>query len=276
MNVITKRDECANKATYGRTLIIGGSLEFLGAVLLCASSCLKSGVGYVSLGVEKKTYPYYAGKIPEVIYEIFDKFGDKKVLERVVKKYDSIVFGNGIENSKRSQKTLKYLLENYEKRLLIDATGLTILKEIGLDLLIKSKAQIVLTPHMKEFSILFDMNIKNKVANDFMLETKKIAKKYHIVLVLKDAKCVVTDGVRYFVVTSGNSSLAHAGTGDVVAGFIGGLLAYSKDELINIAFYGHDLVSLSAHYVSKEKSNHSIQPTDIINQLPYTLKKERL
>lgn len=276
MDVIKKREINANKGTYGKTLIIGGSLNYPGSILLAASGALKSGTGYVSLGVEKKLYPYIVCKIKEVIYEIFPSFNNKKTLNLITKKYDSIVFGNGIENNRNSQKALIYLLKNYEKRILIDATGLDILKEIGFDLLKETKAQIVITPHLKEYSRLFDVNIVNKRAQDLSIEVKKNAKKYNITIVLKDSNSVITDGTSYYIITTGNSGLAHAGSGDVLSGFIGGILSYSKSSLADIAYFGHDIVSLTANYLSKEMSLHSMQPEDICNAIPIVLKKERL
>lgn len=276
MDVIKKRDANANKSTYGRTIIIGGSFSYPGSILLAASSSLQSGVGYVALGVEKKIYPIVACHIKEVIYEVLSSFDNKKQLNKIIEKYDSIVFGNGIENNKYSQKALKYILNKYNKRLLIDATGLSVLKTIGLEELLNTKSQVIITPHMKEFSRLFDIDIANKKAQDLTVETKKLARKYHLCIVLKDANSLITDGNNFYFITSGNAGLAHAGTGDVLAGFIGGILAYSKESLLNISFFAHDIFSLASTYVAKEKSLHSMQPSDIINALGIVLKKEKL
>lgn len=276
MDVIQKRKIDANKATYGRTIIIGGSISYPGSILLAASACLKSGTGYVALGIEKKIYPYVVCKIKEVIYEVFPSFNNKKKLKRIVQLYDSIVFGNGIENKKNTQKALNFILKYYTKKLIIDATGLEILKEIGLDKLKKTKAQVIITPHLKEYSRLFASSIDNKSAQDLSIQVKKYAKKYSICIVLKDYRSVITDGITYYVITSGNAGLAHAGTGDVLAGFLGGIASYSKAPLCDIAYFAHDIFSLtSAFLVKKEKSLHSIQPEDIINTLAIILKKEK-
>ncbi len=276
MDVMKKRDANANKSTYGRTIIIGGSFSYPGSILLAASGALQSGVGYVTLGIEKKLYPIVACHIKEVTYEIFSSFNNKKQLNKVMSRYDSIVFGNGIENNKHTQSALKYILDKYEKRLLIDATGLEILKSVGLIELHNTKAKVMITPHMKEFSFLFDIDLMNKRAKDLSVETKKLARKYHLCIVLKDANSLITDGNSFYIITTGNAGLAHAGTGDVLAGFLGGILAYSKDSLLNIGFFGHDMFSLAAGYVAKEKSLHSIQPSDVINAIGLVLKKEKL
>lgn len=276
MNVLRRREEKANKGSYGKTIIIGGSISYPGSVLLASLGASKSGVGYVALGIEKNIYPIVAGKIFETIYEVFPSFAHRKTLNKVINRYDSIVFGNGIENNKKTQKALRYILVNYDKKILIDATGLDILKNIGLDELNKSKAQIVITPHLKEFSRLFDVDINKKRAVDLSSEVKKLARKYNITIVLKDYNSVVTDGKSYYVVTSGNAGLAHAGSGDALSGFIGGLLAHSSSPIVDIAFYGHDIFSLSAEYASKNVSEHSLTPTDVCNAIGTVLKKEKL
>lgn len=276
MDVLKKRDVKANKGSYGKTIIIGGSLPYSGSILLSALSATKSGAGYVAVGVEKNVYNVISGKIYEVIYEIFPKFNIKKKLLKIIKEYNSIVFGIGLINNRRNQKILKFILENYEKKLLIDATGLDILKTIGMDLLIKTKAQVVITPHMKEFSRLFSVNIANKIAQDFSQELKKYARKYNITIVLKDYRSVITDGKNYFVITSGNAGMAHAGSGDALAGFVGGLLAHCTGLIVEIAYFGHDIFSLAAEHASKNISQHSLSPTDICNSLGIVLKKEKL
>ncbi len=276
MEILKKRDEKANKGTYGKVIIIGGSLPYIGSVLLASLGASKSGVGYVALGIEKKLYPYVAGKIYETIYEILSSFSDIKTLKKIVNKYNSIVFGNGIENNKKTKKALEFILNNYDKKLLIDATGLSILKSLNINILLKTKAKVILTPHLKEFSSLFDIDITNKNALDLTNEAKKIARKYHITLVLKDFNSYITNGDKFYVVTSGNAGLAHAGSGDVLAGFIGGLLAFCDSDNVDIAFFGHHIFSLSAKYLAKDISLHSMSPVEVCNQIGYVLKKEKL
>lgn len=275
MEVLKKRLDTANKGTYHKVLIIGGSFAYPGSILLAADGALDSGVGYVALGVEKKLYPIIACQIKEVIYEIFPSFSNKKKLKEVLNKYSSICFGNGIEDDKEAKKALTYILQNYKNRLLIDATGLKILKEIGLDLLLKAHCEIMLTPHLKEFSYLTNINVENKRAKDISLEAKKFAKKYHVCLVLKDYESIITDGNGYYVITRGNSGLAHAGSGDVLAGFLSGLMAHSPASLVDIAYFGHDIFSYAADMVSKDISLHAMRPSDVAKMLRQTLKKEK-
>ena len=161
------RKEDSNKGTYGKTIIIGGSINYPGSIVIASSAALKCGVGYVCLGVTKSVYNRVACVNPEVIYEVFedDNFYDEKVLTKCLK-YSSILFGNGIVDSKKEE-ALDFLLSNYKGKLIIDAGGLDALKNIGLNKLKESSAKIVLTPHLKEFERL--LNIASNASPMFLI-----------------------------------------------------------------------------------------------------------
>ena len=270
--ILTARKENANKSTYHRTLLLGGSLCYPGAILLCAEGALRSGVGYVTLGVDEKIYPYVVGKIKEVTYRfVFEEARDNDFNE-----YASIVFGNGMEKSEKNRNLLKEILNKYHGILLIDASGLDLLKEIGLERLLDTKAKIILTPHMGEFHRLFGIGIENKKATDLEKEVMELADDYHMVLVLKDAQSVIGDGKNFAVVTNGNSGLAKAGSGDVLAGFLGGLYAHVEASPFDIACFGHEIFSAAAEELAKKISLHSFKASEVAEEIGVVLKKRGL
>lgn len=231
------RKEDSNKGTYGKTIIIGGSINYPGSIVIASSAALKCGVGYVCLGVTKSVYNRVACVNPEVIYEVFedDNFYDEKVLTKCLK-YSSILFGNGIVDSKKEE-ALDFLLSNYKGKLIIDAGGLDALKNIGLNKLKESSAKIVLTPHLKEFERLFEVNVTNKHAIDLKDKCYSLAKEYNIVIDLKDHESIITDGVNSYLINNGNAGLAKAGSGDMLAGMIGKFYSLYGLFFVGCCFY---------------------------------------
>lgn len=271
-NVLKPRQKNANKGTYKKVLLIGGSLPYAGSILLCAEGALRSGVGYVTLGVFHELYPFVVGKIPEVTYLLLDDFDVSSIKDS----YPSIVFGNGMSNDQNSQKILTDLLEYFEGRLVIDATGLDILKSIGLERLENTKAQVILTPHMKEFSRLFDINIENKTARSLSNELNSLASKYKAIIVLKDSQSCISDGKRIYKVKGGNAGLAHAGSGDVLAGLLGGICAYCTSSLYDIACAAHEILCSASEVLEERISLHSFKATEVAEKIGVVLKNKGL
>ena len=112
---------------------------------------------------------------------------------------------------KDNEKILKYILENFEFPIIIDADGLNVLSKIDKYILNKSKSKIILTPHLKEFERLTNIPIE---------EIKLDRKKYNVILLLKGATTIVTDGEQVIEVTKGCSGMSTAGSGDVLSGIL--------------------------------------------------------
>ncbi len=276
MDVLLPRNKIANKGDYKKTLIIGGSLNYPGSVLLCAEGALASGTGYVTLGILKEIYNVVACKIKEVTYEVFEKFYNPVQLDELFRKYSCIVFGNGIKNNVDSQRTLEYILYNYRGKLLIDATGLDVLKSIGLLLMIRFKGKLLLTPHLKEYERLFNINTNDKCATDLIDDVALKVQKFDITILLKDFKSVVIGSTGNYIINNGNPGLAKAGSGDVLAGFIGGLLSFSDAEVDQIAYFGHTIFSLASEELAKETSLHSFVISDVAKKIGVVLKNKGL
>lgn len=273
LNNLKIRKSDSNKGTYGKALIIGGSINYPGSIVIASSAALKCGAGYVCLGVNKSVYERVACINPEVIYEIFadDNFYDEKLLTKCLN-YSSILFGNGIVNSKKEE-ALDYLISNYKGNLIIDAGGLDALKNIGLDKLKSSNAKIVLTPHLREFQRLFNVDITNKSAFDLKEKCKALAKDYNVVIDLKDCKSVITDGVNSYFIDNGNAGLAKAGSGDMLAGMIVSFAAYMNCSLLDIVSISHFIMNEACKSTSKSISLHSVTASDVIDKIGFTIKK---
>ena len=265
INIVIPRDKYGHKGTFGKTMVIAGSLGMLGAGYLSSNAALKSGCGLV--------YHY----VPD---EILDAMSLKQV-EVIVKRYtdlmndyenmDSILVGPGIgigkANYNKNLAMLKEIIKT-DKKVLIDADGLTILAE-NMDLLEESNADIIMTPHFGEFQRLMGRTISKD--EDLLDISINFAKENSCVLVQKGHNTIVTNGSEFYVNHTGNSGMATAGSGDVLSGIISGLLAqgYETFEAAKLGVYIH---GLSGDIAAEKKSEHSMVASDILECLGQAFK----
>ncbi|MGB9744476.1 MAG: NAD(P)H-hydrate dehydratase, partial [Desulfurella sp.] len=145
-----------------------------------------------------------------------------------------------------------------------DADGLNVLSK-NVNLLKKACAPVILTPHPKEFSRLVGKTTSEVLKNRLNL-VKEFAKKYNVILILKMADTLISDGESIFINTSGNPGLSTGGSGDVLSGIIASLVAQNNDALY-ASCLGVYLHGLSADLALSDYSEASLLPTDVINYL---------
>ena len=217
-NIIEKREKEIHKGDCGRILIVAGSHGMAGAAILAATAALRTGSGLVQVAIPKELFPIVQVGIPEAT-----------CLERDLRKidlslYDAIAVGPGLGQSDESIDTVKYLFENYDGKMVLDADGLNILAYNNLFDLIKDKENIVITPHMGEARRLIGhlKEERKETAIELYRKTKAIT-------VLKGhATVVATDNEKTYINTTGNPGMATAGSGDVLTGIITSLLGQGK------------------------------------------------
>lgn len=266
------RKRNSHKGTYGRAAIVAGSLEYTGAAYLSATACLRSGVGYTTLYLPSGILPHYLLKAPEILLKTSNEgdryaFNEEKAAELLA--YDSIAYGMGMGVSEQVAQGAKYLLKNYMGKLLLDADGLNSLAKYCADslrtLLREKKCEVVLTPHVKEFSRLSGLSVENVLQKGLTVATD-FAKEMNVTLLLKGASSIVTDGRSAVVVSTGNSGLAKGGSGDVLSGVIVGLCA-SGASAFDGAVCGSFLVGKAAELGALEKGEYSLTASDVIAYL---------
>jgi NAD(P)H-hydrate epimerase len=271
--LFVNRDPSSNKSDYGRNLIIGGSRQYPGAPMISASFSSCSGVGYTALAVPDSIYQATISRMPlTCIMELIPNKDECFLVpqndqeKKNIMKYDSILFGNGVKDDKANYDFLSFLIEKYEGRLLIDATGLRLLSEYGEDVLLKKKPKsfIVLTPHLGEACSLFNMKTKSNKSQDYLEKTNEFTLKYQVTILLKSSiSYLCQSGKNILLASPETPSLAKAGSGDGLAGFLSGVLAYGVkwfNEIELIAFV-NDFIHIKAHECEEE------QPAGFINIL---------
>ena len=167
-----ERASDSHKGTYGYVALIGGSIEYSGAIRLAAiaNSAMRSGAGVATVAAPRSICPLIAPQIMEAtLFPLSDDKGelvfDEDEFARLCARYDGIAFGMGIGNSGETKKAVEYLLTHYDKTLIIDADGLNAMSELDHSLIRSSDARLVLTPHLKEFSRLSGMSISEAKAD---------------------------------------------------------------------------------------------------------------
>lgn len=255
------REKFTHKGTYGHSLIIGGSYGKIGAVILSAKACLKTGAGLVTTFIPKCGYTSIQTAIPECMV-LTDK--EENSISHI--KYDIkptvIGLGIGIGQDKKTVETFKNLLSFNNIPMVIDADGINILAH-NASLIDNISPNSVLTPHPKELERLI-----GKWTDDFdkLKKAKKFSSSHKCILVIKGANTITVFENNLYINSTGNPGMATAGSGDVLTGIITGLISQGYEPLQATIFgvYIHgragDLSTLSNSY-------ESIIASDIIDNI---------
>lgn len=217
-----------HKYKQGNLLLICGSQEYAGAALLAGYGANTSGVGMLTLAVPESLKILIINHLPFALVISLPETNIEGIVSDDIlslNKYDVIVFGMGI--SKKNQFLTEEFFEkilNTEKILIIDADGFNyLLRGNCLDILSQRKYPTILTPHEGEFKRLFpdlDLNIER------FSTLQKAAKRINSTILLKGAKTMIShQGEKNWIINEGTPALARGGSGDVLSGFIGGLVA---------------------------------------------------
>lgn len=240
--ILHHRPKYSHKGTYGHALLVAGSEGKTGAAILGAKSCLRTGVGLLSLKLPQSAWTPLQAALPEAMIHTSDKLDA----------FNAIGVGPGLGTDDDAQRSVRQLLQNAQVPMVMDADALNILSEhkTWLSFL---PAKAILTPHPKEFERLF-----GKTSNAFeRLELlREMAAKHNIIIVLKGANTAVAmpNGSVFFNST-GNPGMATAGSGDVLTGMILSLLAqrYTPEEAAVLGVYLHGLAGdLAASAIGQE------------------------
>lgn len=274
---LRKRKPDTHKGDYGYVLVLGGSPGLTGAVCLCAQAALKIGAGLVKVGVPKSLNSIFEIKLTEVMsLPLKEQAGCLCLqawpqIEEILDKIDVVALGCGASTAPSPQKLMREVIKKIKQPLIVDADGLNALAG-NLALLNKRKTrELILTPHLGEFSRLVKKGTAQIKKKRKQL-AKEFARRYKLTLVLKGDRTLVTDGQRLYENSTGNPGLATAGAGDVLTGMISGLLGQGLScwEAARLGVYLH---GLAADYAARDKTEQCLIASDIIDYLPKAVKK---
>lgn len=271
--LLPPRREDSNKGDYGRLLAMGGCTSMAGAILMASMAAMSSGVGMVKAAIPAGAAQLLNGKLPEALCcpmeadeagAISPKNAGRLAVEAGWA--TALLLGCGLSVGEGTKQLTEFLLQNASRPMVIDADGLNCLAG-QLYLLGLAKAPVVLTPHMKEMSRLIGKDIPQLKRERFRA-AGELAAETGAVVVLKDSNTVVAapDG-RLWMNTNGSCGMAKAGSGDVLAGLIGGLLAQGlpPEDAACLGVYLHAAAGEAA---AKRLTPYCMKATDIIAALP--------
>ncbi len=265
--------ENCNKYTRGKTAIIGASTGMTGAVTLAARSASRSGCGLVSVVAPQCLNTIFEIKLTEEMSVPLNsengtfKGDDTEKLFEILSKCQSVATGMGAGKSKGYQKVLKWLLREYEGKIILDADALNIIAEKPCYL----KPGVIMTPHTGEFSRLTGKSCAEIESNRESL-AKKYAKENSVVLVLKGKNTIVTDGERVYINETGNKGMAKGGSGDVLSGIIASLCAQGL-ESFDGAMCGVYLHGVAGDIAKEKYTDMAMTASDITNCIPDAYKE---
>lgn len=276
--LIPKRTSNSNKGTYGRALFVTGSLGMTGSGYLCGKAAFRCGVGLVYLAVPSSLLHIYGVNLPESIQIPLDstergiiKEANSNLILNEIKQKDVLCFGPGLTSDDNIKNLAYNLLPKVNIPMVIDADGLNVIGE-DKQFFASVNSPVVITPHPGEMSRLTGLAIKEiqknriEVCKRYSVDTK-------VITVLKGNNTVIStpDG-EVFINTTGNSGMATAGTGDVLAGMISSFIAQGSSPK-DAALAGVYLHGLSGDIASEFKGEHSVMASDLVEHIPLAFKK---
>jgi ADP-dependent NAD(P)H-hydrate dehydratase len=270
---VFNRPDDSNKGTLGSLLCICGSYGMAGAAIMAGKAALRCGIGLLKIAVPKSIYPVCATNILESIYYPLEETSNGIIsskntdfLLEMCEKSSAVLIGCGLSVCDDTKNLVQSVITNCEKPLVIDADALNCICNKP-EFLKNLKVPAIITPHPGEMARLLhstpktvNLNREN-TAIDF-------AKKFGVVTVLKGAGTIIAspDGEVYINHT-GNSGMATGGSGDVLSGIIGSLLAQGASP-INAAAAGVFLHGTIGDLAAEKLGKISMLPTDMIDMIP--------
>ena len=264
------REENSNKGTFGKLLVITGSERYRGAAHLSCEAALRGGVGLVTFLGAESLVGELSQKYPEIIYKK-KEIGDSLTAEDIEEicalsaSHSATLIGSGSDNTDGLLRLVTALLDTEGTPIILDADAINALASIGTDGILalkRAKRRVILTPHPLEFARLVMSDVAT-IQLHRIEASEKFAAENGVILVLKGAGTIITDGKLVYINVSGSSSLAKAGSGDVLAGFLAAFIAQNKcDPTIASALsvYFH---AVAGQTLAGEFSAYGVTPSDL-------------
>ena len=276
-----------NKYSRGKLLVVAGSSAYTGAPMMSSMAGARVGAGYVLLATPEPILPVMQQRLMSIPVRALPARGgvlDAHAAEKIVElagKSNAVVIGPGMGRTRGVIACVQALLKNCQAPLLIDAAGLYALSGLADEAIARAEKRwpLVITPHYGELSRLAlgagiaDCDELHRHASDGNLPPLKyaklavqVARAYGACVVAKGGAPLVTNGATTVFSDDGSAALATAGTGDVLAGIIGGLLAQKLDP-VEASALGLHYGGLAGEIAAQERSAAGVIAEDVIDKL---------
>lgn len=261
-SILKPREASSHKGSHGHALLIAGSKGLMGSSVIASRACLRSGAGLLTVNIPEEERFILQTAIPEAMLVMRENTMSD------LNNFSAIGIGPGLGTGKESEEILVSVLNDFNKRILLDADALNCISS-NKSLLEKIPKETIITPHPKEFDRLFGTHKDN---NERMNTAIQKSKELKITIVLKGHHTLITYNGDTFYNTTGNAGLAKGGSGDALTGIILSFLAQGYDPF-GAAKLGVYLHGFAADLTLKKQSMESMLITDVIESLGKALKK---
>lgn len=277
---IPRRTEESHKGSFGRVLVVGGSVCMSGAAYFAAKAAYRTGAGLVQILTHKDNRVILQTQLPEAILTTYGE-DVEEAAERIlnaVSLADVIVVGVGLGQTPEAKKLLSMVLSHADAPLVVDADALNLLAKHS-ELWEKISAPVIVTPHPLEMARLCHVDVAT-IERDRLTAAVNFSEKYALICVLKGHNTIVSDGAEarglgdrhtVYLNHSGNSGMATGGSGDVLSGIIAALIAQkmSPFEAATLGVYIHGLAGDAA---AETLGEYSVMASDIIDHISEIIK----
>lgn len=271
LSQLPDRDPWGHKGSFGKLLMLCGSLGYTGAAYFAAMGALRCGAGLVFLGVPESIYAIEAVKLAEpVVFPLPQKDGKlsalavPEILQRL-SRVDAVLIGPGLGQSEGTLEGIRAVLENAQCPVVLDADGINMVAAHK-DLLRGRRYPTIVTPHDGEF-----MRLGGVLGEDRMRSAAALARDLGCIVLLKGHITCITDGETHYRNRTGNPGMAVGGSGDVLAGMITALLGQGLKPL-EAAACGAWIHGAAGDLAAKELGQYGMLPSDLLERIPRLLK----
>ena len=263
---LNNREMNSHKGQNGSVLIVGGNRNYSGAPALAALSSLRSGVDLSVVAcpnsVASPIRSYSPDLIVDSLSDNYITFDDTSRILELSEDADAMVLGCGMGREEESGLALNEMIEKIQMPIVIDADALKIL---DLDLISKYNGEVILTPHKTEFKAFFGIDIPEKIEQkiDVVSEASKECKS---TILLKGVVDIISNGKSVKLNSTGNPGMTVGGTGDILAGLVGGLLAQGH-KAYEAAYLG-SFINGAAGDLARKDYGYNFLASDILKYIP--------
>jgi len=263
----------SKKGDFGRTLVIGGGVEYSGAPALVALASLRTGTDVVIVAAPKSVADIIRGFSPNLIvrklsgdYLVME---DLPLLKKMIVQTTSVVVGPGLGLEEETRDTILELMRVVDKPLLVDADALRAMS--AEPMLLKGKRSVI-TPHAGEFSALTGKPMADPIKlRERMRQVSEAARDLGTTILLKAHEDIISNGQLLKINLTGNPGMTVGGTGDVLSGIAASFLGWDVEPFK--AACAAAFVSGRAGDLAKSERGYHLVATDVVDRISYAIKE---
>ena len=266
--VIIERPRSSHKGDYGSLLLIGGMYPYGGAIIMSALGAVKSGAGLVTVAMDKENITALHNHLPEAMAFGLD---DERLLEQQLQKASIVLVGPGLVDDERGEELLQTVFHHLtqDQALILDGGALSIFAKTGMKF---PTAQLVLTPHQREWQVLSGLDLTSQEAEETGEALKSFPSGTILVQNGPATRIWQAGQADFYQLEVGGPYQATGGMGDTLAGMIAGFAGQfpqvSLYERVTVATYLHSAIAQEL-----AEDNFVVLPTTISQHIPAFMKK---